>query len=131
MIMAFLAPPQHLSLTTRRGGMREAVWINNSINIELQEFNEYIDLYKKKERVFNEHKEKDSKYRSSLEKDKLTIELKEQIKKLEETVDYLKKDEDWLKIIDNWLDKIIKSVSIIKKEWNNFSEMLKKVLKSI
>lgn len=78
--------------------------INNSINIELQEFNEYLDLYKKKESVFNEHKEKDSKYRSSLEKDKLIIELKEHIKNLEET--YFSKNSVEIKEINRKISEL-------------------------
>ncbi len=56
----------------------------------------------------------------------------EQLQKLEKTVDYLKNDIEWLTIIENWLDKIIVSVNLIKKEWNEwFSKMLNNILKSI
>ena len=56
----------------------------------------------------------------------------EQLLKLEKTVDYLKEDMEWLNIIELWLDKIIISVNIIKKDWNeNFSKMLNSILKSV
>jgi len=56
----------------------------------------------------------------------------EQLIKLEKTVDYLENDKEWLTIIENWLDKIIVSVNLIKKEWNEgFSKMLNNIINSI
>lgn len=56
----------------------------------------------------------------------------ENLIKLDKATDYFKNDKEWLLIIRFWLKNLNKTVSEIKRDWqNNFSNVIKEILISV
>ena len=94
--------------------------IDNSINIELQDFNIQLSLYVNKESVFKEHQDKDFNYKSILEKNQSLISLKEQIETLED--ECFNKSLVSMKEIN---DKILEIEDEIVNKENEFHDKIK------